>query len=134
MLYGEAGNDQIFGNSFGDTLDGGAGNDTLKAGGGNDWLTGGAGDDTLKGGKGADTFVFLGEGVADTDHFLDFTIGEDRLELDQDLLGGQTLAQFVASNAAAFETTGVLNFAGGHSIEFSGLDDLNALQGSFDLI
>ncbi|MEL6563915.1 MAG: matrixin family metalloprotease [Pseudomonadota bacterium] len=134
VIYGGAGNDTINANSFDDTLDGGTGNDSLNAGGGNDRLDGGDGNDTLKGGGNNDVFVFQGVSASDDDRFLDFTIGQDRLELEQDLLGGQTLDQFFAGKAGSFSATGILNFDNGSSITFVGLNDLNALAGSIDLI
>jgi hypothetical protein len=78
LLYGGAGNDQIFGQDDSDTLYGGIGNDTLDGGidddllfgdegidlliggHGNDTLDGGDGDNTLTGGTGNDTFVWDG--------------------------------------------------------------------------
>lgn len=84
-IYGEAGNDTIWGYNGADSIDGGTGNDliyggslndTLRGGTGNDWLygdtdndsidagsgadniLGGAGNDTLTGGDGADYFRY----------------------------------------------------------------------------
>ena len=47
MLYGEAGNDHIFGGAGADMLDGGAGNDQLWGNGGSNTFYGGAGSDTI---------------------------------------------------------------------------------------
>lgn len=103
QLYGGAGNDSADGGVGNDTLDGGGGADTLSGSGGadvlyggadNDLLDGGAGNDTLYGGTGADTligganqdtFVFstagqIGNG-ANSDQILDFTSGQDKLDL-----------------------------------------------------
>jgi Ca2+-binding RTX toxin-like protein len=62
-LYGQDGNDQIFGHGGDDILDGGAGADELWSGDGNDWLSGGAGVDRLIGGNGDDQL----DGGADAD-------------------------------------------------------------------
>ena len=53
-LYGNDGDDQLYGNINKDILIGGAGNDTLNGGAGQDILIGGAGNDTLNGGEGND--------------------------------------------------------------------------------
>ncbi|RKF13475.1 hypothetical protein D6850_14340 [Roseovarius spongiae] len=62
-----------------DVLVGGAGDDAINGYGGRDVLVDGAGSDTLWGGAGADTFVFVID--SDDDWVLDFTPGEDRLDL-----------------------------------------------------
>ena len=54
ILYGEDGNDILSGGNGNDTLYGGNGNDKLKGGKGNDILYGGDGNDTLRGNKGDD--------------------------------------------------------------------------------
>ncbi len=54
-LYGEEGNDTIWGGSGKETLDGGIGNDYLYGGNGNDSLNGSYGNDTLYGAGGNDT-------------------------------------------------------------------------------
>lgn len=83
---GHAGNDTMFGNGGNDTLEGGAGLDLLYGGNGRDRLLGGAGGDRLTGGAGADVFVFstmtdLGMTAAGTDVIVDFTRGQDRIDL-----------------------------------------------------
>lgn len=83
----------ITGNASGNTLSGGLGNDTLYGLSGNDTLAGGAGDDqiygglgkdTLTGDAGADFFIFNTRPgtLTNTDRITDFTIGDDKLVLD----------------------------------------------------
>ena len=60
-VYGEDGNDTIYGGSAVDVLDGGPGNDELDGNGGNDRIDGGPGDDTLYAG-GGDTTLSGGPG------------------------------------------------------------------------
>ena len=90
-LFGGAGHDVILGSADtdGDWFYGGAGNDSIVAGGGNDTLWGDDGNDTLvgsaeadrlTGGAGADLFVFTGGSVVQ-DRIIDFTIGEDRMDV-----------------------------------------------------
>jgi serralysin len=96
-IFGGSGNDTLFGGqnndlSIGgrnddllsgdrgaDTIYGGSGNDTLLGGNGDDFLSGDFGIDVLTGGGGSDRFAIQpGRG---TDTVLDFTVGEDFLEL-----------------------------------------------------
>jgi Ca2+-binding RTX toxin-like protein len=102
ILAGE-GNDTVIGNALGNDLDGGAGIDNLNGGAGNDTLAGcffgangGRGErDTLVGGTGNDIFQlgwssgrFYDDGntanAGRTDYILitDFTVGQDKLQLD----------------------------------------------------
>ena len=76
---GEVGQDSHTGTARDDILDGGLGNDTLSGGAGRDILVDGYGQDRLSGGAGADIFVLTYDG--DTDTILDFTAGEDQLDL-----------------------------------------------------
>ncbi len=66
MLFGEAGNDQIWAGDNDDTLVGGSGDDTLYGENGHDLLLGGLDNDTLYGGSGND--YLQGEAGADTLH------------------------------------------------------------------
>ena len=73
-------NDTLNGTAGADTLDGRGGNDTINGFGGNDRIIGGPGNDTLSGGTGRDSFVFSrGSGA---DRILDFSVGQDRIVLD----------------------------------------------------
>ena len=56
-LYGDAGDDKLYGGYHRDTLYGGDGADTLDGAGNDDGLFGGAGVDTLTGGPGDDRFL-----------------------------------------------------------------------------
>lgn len=79
VLGGGAGNDIMGGGTGNDILYGGGGNDKLYGGTGNDRLHGGPGNDELSGGAGSDTFYFR-KGTG-TDRILDFTRGEDKIDL-----------------------------------------------------
>jgi len=94
-LAGFAGNDSLSGGAGHDWLEGWLGNDVLRGGDGNDQLFGGTGNDTLQGDRGADrlrgdagTDVFdfnatseSGIGASARDRILDFTRGEDLIDL-----------------------------------------------------
>jgi serralysin len=85
-IFGGNGDDTIFGGTGHDRLQGGAGDDILRGGKGADWLEGGSGDDDMAGGAGKDTFRIGVENGQDV--IRDFSVGEDRLELSQDLFDG----------------------------------------------
>jgi Ca2+-binding RTX toxin-like protein len=85
-VQGRDGDDTIFGGTGHDRLQGGAGDDILRGGKGADWLEGGSGDDDMAGGAGKDTFRIGVENGQDV--IRDFSVGEDRLELSQDLFDG----------------------------------------------
>ncbi|UWP93936.1 hypothetical protein K3X13_15765 (plasmid) [Aliiroseovarius crassostreae] len=67
--------------SLGNVLVGDGGADTLTGGGKNDILLDGAGQDVLTGGAGADLFVLAADGARDD--IMDFTIGQDRVDLSR---------------------------------------------------
>ncbi|GAB6845309.1 Ca2+-binding RTX toxin-like protein [Methylorubrum rhodinum] len=72
--------DMLIGNAVANRLAGNNGDDTFKGGGGADTLTGGAG---------ADRFVFdTKPGANDADRITDFTVGTDKLWLDDDVFTG----------------------------------------------
>ncbi|MGN7503139.1 MAG: Ig-like domain-containing protein [Alphaproteobacteria bacterium] len=65
-----------------DVISGGEGNDVIFGQEGNDVISGGAGNDVLYGGSGDDVFLF--EAITDgVDDIMDFTVGEDSLDLSQ---------------------------------------------------
>lgn len=92
IIFGNVGNDRIYGREGDDILIGGAGNDALVSGTGNDTLIGSSGNDklysqkgsdVLEGGTGNDTFIFYPEEIITFDTIIDFTIGEDVIDLRQ---------------------------------------------------
>jgi len=72
-IYGNRGNDKIYGSGFGDQIHGNSGNDTIWAGAGNDFLYGDSDDDTLYGGVDNDKL----HGMAGIDYF-DGGTGHDK--------------------------------------------------------
>lgn len=106
FVFGGEGNDFLNGNENDDILEGEEGNDTLHGGKESDRLFGGEGDDILIGDLGADTVsggagndIFVigrrndvlgfqttgGININDADYFLEFTPGEDLIELTGNL-------------------------------------------------
>ncbi len=57
-IYGDAGNDNIYGNDNSDIIYGGQGNDNIYGGADNDTIDGGEGNDMLYGGENGDIYVF----------------------------------------------------------------------------
>ena len=80
-ITGTNNDDTLSGTGGNDTLDGLGGNDTINGLGGNDRIIGGPGNDTLSGGTGRDNFVF-GPGSG-SDRILDFSLGQDKILLDE---------------------------------------------------
>jgi Ca2+-binding RTX toxin-like protein len=84
------GDDYLQGNAGDDTLYGGGGNDRMVGGTGNDILVGGLGGDYMVGNEGADVFTFTAvedsqhtvvNGANQLDTIVDFTQGEDTIDL-----------------------------------------------------
>ncbi|WP_112310929.1 calcium-binding protein [Pseudogemmobacter bohemicus] len=129
-LWGDNLNNNINGMSGNDTIYGRDGDDTLLGGDGNDFLYGGAGNDILYGGAGIDTFVF----DAGRDLIMDFTYGEDRLQI-QSQIGGTTLTATSLRAAMQAEANAVrISFAGGHQLIVFGITDPDLLMQSVQLI
>ncbi|MEM1310562.1 MAG: DUF6851 domain-containing protein [Cyanobacteria bacterium P01_H01_bin.153] len=109
-LVGDDGDDQIWGDAGDDWLDGGAGDDWLLGGRGHDILQGGFGRDFLLGGLGNDLYDYSDSSEspvgAAKDRILDFTQGEDKLD--------------ISKIDANLHTPGIQPF------EFIGTDDFNA--------
>jgi Ca2+-binding RTX toxin-like protein len=100
VVRGRSGNDRISGGAGNDRIDGGVRDDRIRGGEGNDVLIGGDGSDVLIGGSGND-YMFGGTGPDELlgqqgrdlfvyrsyddrgDTILDFTIGEDRIDLSR---------------------------------------------------
>ena len=87
-LFGDSGNDNIFGGVGNDTIIGGTGNDNLYGKAGNDILIGGLGSDKLFGEAGNDIFKFENIGdshnklnQAEIDLIADFAKGYDKIDL-----------------------------------------------------
>lgn len=78
-LFGEEGDDTLAGGTGGDWLFGGEGDDALSGGAGDDRLFGGEGENVFTGGAGDDVFV-IGPDSGD-ERIVDFTDGEDRIDL-----------------------------------------------------
>ena len=84
-----------FGSAFGDTIVGdgrdnwvvaGGGDDTVSGGGGNDVIYGGSGKNVLTGGSGRDVYVFDAPGSFS--RITDFSVAEDKIQLDRGVFGG----------------------------------------------
>lgn len=119
-LWGGYGNDKMTGGNNVDYLTGGDGNDLLIGGNGNDVLTGGSNNDT---------FVFKRTGESGgnwgVDTINDFTVGQDRIQLDESIFSnlhsdGKKLSikdfVTVTTDAAAQIASGsiVYNITNGH--------------------
>ncbi|WP_112310850.1 calcium-binding protein [Pseudogemmobacter bohemicus] len=88
LINGGTGNDLLTGGAGNDTLSGGEGYDLLYGQDGDDVLNGGGGGDRLYGGAGADLFDFddaaaTPASVSGRAWIMDFTPGEDRIDLSQ---------------------------------------------------
>lgn len=97
FLFGHQGKDTIFGNGGNDLLRGGAGADQLDGGENNDTIAGDRQNDILTGGSGNDVFVW-GKIGDDHDTMTDFTDGEDRIKLKNNLTYDDLTVQQVGSD------------------------------------
>jgi Ca2+-binding RTX toxin-like protein len=86
-LRGSVNADTLTGGLGADSLTGGDGRDTLSGGAGNDTLMGGLGKDAMTGGAGADVFRYA-SAQEGGDRIIDFTPGQDWLELSATGFGG----------------------------------------------
>lgn len=126
----ETGNDQIsnFENvttgAGDDQITGSSANNNINAGAGNDTIDGGAGDDTVAGGLGADTFVFADS--TDDDVVSDFTVGEDKISIDD--LGLESWSDLLPLLGENGNGDAVLSLPAGGTVTLIGvgLSDLSA--------
>ena len=122
ILSGDDGNDDLDGQEGTEKLFGGNGDDILRAGGSqpviieidaNGNRTRKQGDfDRLSGGEGNDTFGFYGFGSFE---ITDFTVGQDRLFFDSEILGITQLSELTS-----YITDYTDNGDNGFSVEFVG--------------
>lgn len=94
---GGGGSDVLRGGSEDDTLVGGRGNDKIFGGSGDDTLIGCYGRDLLRGGSGADSFGFAAPGKVD--RIADFSVSEDRIQLDRKGFAGLGKAGGLSADA-----------------------------------
>lgn len=133
IIYGYGGNDVLSGAAGNDSLFSGIGDDFAYGGDGNDLLHGGLGRDVLTGGNGADAFIFT-DGAA-YDAIADFTVGSDRLRIDDANWKGAMTAAAVVSTFARVVVGGVLfDFGGGDQLMLSGLTTTTGLAAAIDII
>lgn len=81
QIRARAGFDELYGGGGSDLLNAGLGNDRLFGGAGFDRLYGGPGDDFMAGGAGNDKFLFFKNNG--TDEIVDFVLGQDVLQLNE---------------------------------------------------
>jgi len=126
-LYGGTENDYLRGGADNDLLYGEAGDDDLRGGSGNDRLMGGTGADRLIGNSGADTFVFVGNGGADT--IGDYQVGVDHLHFDDALWGNTTRSNAqIMQFAEAQGNNVVFDFGNGNSVTLENISSLAGLD------
>ncbi|MGL4320042.1 MAG: calcium-binding protein, partial [Paracoccaceae bacterium] len=143
-FVGTNGRDGLYGNTKANQFSGDVGNDVLVGRGGNDVLFGGAGDDFINGGKGidrlygglgADRFVF---GNGDGPDFVHgFLRGQgDRLQFTAGLVGERDMSAFelVQRFGSVLGGSVVLNFGGGDRVTLHGVNSLDGLWQSIQII
>ncbi|MEM0986596.1 MAG: Ig-like domain-containing protein [Pseudomonadota bacterium] len=109
-LAGTPGPNALIGDGGNDILLGDGGDDVLRGEAGFDTLDGGDGSDILFGGAGRDRFRFMSENEGG-DRIIDFTPGEDRIEVSAEGFGGrlfpgQRVELVVSTGAATFNEDG----------------------------
>ncbi|MCY1211029.1 repeat domain protein [compost metagenome] len=132
--------ENLLGSNFNDVLTGDSGNNLLVGNGGDDLLMGNGGSDSLMGGDGADTFKWLA-GETGTTTIIDFTPGQDTLDLSQLLTGEHSDAgslddfltmAFGTSTTITVDTNTAANPGGtGQTIVLEGVN-LQAAYGAAD--
>ena len=155
-LTGGAGFDTIYGGTGNDTVAGGNGRDVIDLGDGDDrfedndqndtWgrdvVNGGAGNDTfvmdggadtITGGADADTFIFT-SGDIGQDLITDYTVGQDALQLDDALWGGnRSVAQVLADFADDSTGTVIFDFGNDNMITLQGVGTLTGLSADISI-
>lgn len=117
-LSGGTGNDTLNGDDGADFLFGDDGNDTLAGGSGIDNLSGGAGSNTLSGGNGADIFVISPGTSSEVDTITDFTVGTDRIQINE---AGYTLFADLQTAMASTANGTTISLSSGRTIELQGV-------------
>lgn len=112
ILSGDDGNDDLDGQEGTEKLFGGNGDDIIRVGGSIPANQPGADYDRLSGGEGNDTFGFYGLGNFE---IADFTVGQDRLFFDSEILGITQLSELTS-----YITNYTDNGDTGFSVEFVG--------------
>ena len=119
-MNGGTGNDILNGGDGNDTLNGGTGVDVLNGENGNDFLIGTMGRDIMTGGAGNDVFSFsaniaeIGKATATRDQIVDFTSGDDLIDLSAiDASSAAGVQDFVFIGSAAFTGLGQLRYENG---------------------
>ncbi|MEQ8334582.1 DUF4347 domain-containing protein [Nisaea sp.] len=129
ILYGGQGADYLGGGTDNDSLCGNLGADTLAGSDGADTLVGGGGNDHLTGGNGADLFHF-GDGDG-ADLVLDFTVGEDKIEVALGTNGITTAADMLAHVITDAFGNAVLDLASGNNVTLIGIAPVQLDSASF---
>ncbi len=132
ILSGDDGNDDLDGQEGTEKLFGGNGDDILRAGGSIPANQPGTDYDRLSGGEGNDTFGFYGVGKFEIS---DFTLNQDRLFFDSEILGldqldplGQLLSAITKITPPSGNDGYIVEFVGGAaSIELIGVADINSI-------
>lgn len=133
ILDGRAEQDTLYGGGGADTVVGGRGTDVLYGGDGNDVIQGGPGSDGVWGGTGADRFIFMNG--AGFDAIQDFSLGEDRIRLDDANWRGVLTASQAVDAFARVTTGGVLfDFGDGDQLLILHLRSPQALAAYIDII
>lgn len=92
--------ENLTGSGYADILKGDDKANSILGGAGGDKLSGGLGYDVLSGGLGRDSFVFDTElGQTNIDTVVDFSVGSDRIVLDQDIFTSITNIGLLSSDA-----------------------------------
>jgi len=146
-IYGGTGNDTVAGGNGRDVIDLGDGDDrfedndqndtwgrdVVNGGAGNDTFVMDGGADTITGGADADTFIFT-SGDIGQDLITDYTVGQDALQLDDALWGGnRSVAQVLADFADDSTGTVIFDFGNDNMITLQGVGTLTGLSADISI-